>query len=684
MSLFSELSNINELITLDFGGGSPISKTYIMAYLILRNNLKTYVEIGVYRGKSLFPATYAIKQNKGMSYGIDPYLKETAREYDIEENLQMELDEFIDKLDFENVYQDVIRLRSRLSFENHLKLIRKKSSDSVEFFKKNNIKIDMLHIDGNHDTKYVMEDVELYLPLLKPDSVIVMDDIDWDSVKPAYEKLKETTTVIFESNDFAILINNKIGDKIFKSYELELKSIFDLIQTVMEQKSLIKENTNIITNLKFKLTKIYFIQDLKANLTNNINKLKRFKDLHKRLNYKFITLLNLKFVIPLKMIGGDDLQHFQDIIILDDIFPHPLSAFRLQEYNSYLEYFDKVKIYSNARGFPVIQEKQSLKTIIENYERENPQFKFKVEEFRIERILHSNTIYTIFLNNAYYYIDIIEKYRIPFVFTLYPGGGFLLKNKLSDKKLKRVFSSPYFRKVIVTQRITYDYLVNNNFCKPEQIEEIFGVVTPLDFLDQSYDNKIYFGRDKSDLDICFVAYRYTEKGVDKGYDIFIEVAHELAKKYDNIHFHVVGSFDETILDVTQIKDKISFYGTKMSEWFDEFYRDKDIILSPNIHFKLFDGSFDGFPTGCCTDAGLHKVAIFCTDELNMNRQYKDKEEIVIIPHDAQKIVKLIEKYYRDPEKLEKIADAGYLKSKKLYNYENQIAPRIKILEELIK
>ena len=688
MNLFNELNNISELITLDFGGGSLISKTYLMAYLILRNNLKTYVEIGVYKGRSLLPVTYAIKQNKGMSYGIDPYLKETAREYDIEGNLQMELDEFIDKLDFESIYQDVIKLRSSLSFENHLKLIRKKSSDSIEFFKKNSIKIDMIHIDGNHDTKYVMEDVELYLPLLEQNSIVIMDDIDWDSVKPAYEKLKETMTVIFESNDFAILINNKLKNQIVKSYEFELGNIFDIIQVFIKQKSLIKENNNFNNNLKFKLTKISFMYGLKANLEGNIARLnikfKRVKALYKRLNYKFIVLLNLNVFIPLKMVLEDYQRNFQDLIILDDIFPHPLSAFRLQEYNSYLEHFDRVKIYSNARSFPSIQEKQSLKTIIENYGRENPQFKFKVEEFNIGKSLHSNVIYTIFLDNIYFYMDIIEKYKIPFVFTLYPGGGFQLKDKFSDKKLKRVFSSPYFRKVIVTQRITYDYLVNNNFCKPEQIEEIFGVVTPLDFLDQSCDNKKYFGRDKSELDICFVAHRYTEKGIDKGYDIFIEVAHKLAKKYDNIRFHVVGSFDETILDVTQIKDKISFYGTKTFKWFDEFYKDKDIILSPNIPFKLFDGSFDGFPTGCCTDAGLHKVAMFCTDQLNLNTMYNNEKDIVIIPHDTGKIVKLIEKYYHNPEKLEKIADTGYLKIKELYNYENQIAPRIKILEELIK
>lgn len=117
----------------------------------------------------------------------------------------------------------------------------------------------MLHIDGNHDTKYVMEDVELFLPLLKPNSIVVMDDIDWDSVKPAYEKLKETTTVIFESTTFAILINNKIQEEIVKEYEFELNSTYNIIEGLT--KKLFK--TEQIKRLGIKKLYIEQLKDLK-------------------------------------------------------------------------------------------------------------------------------------------------------------------------------------------------------------------------------------------------------------------------------------------------------------------------------------------------------------------------------------------------------------------------------------
>ena len=375
---------------------------------------------------------------------------------------------------------------------------------------------------------------------------------------------------------------------------------------------------------------------------------------------------------------------FKDIIILDNMFPHPLSAFRLQEFNSYLEHFKNIKIYSNGKAFNAIKETRSIDTIIEDYKKEYPQFKNKVKKFDADKQLNAKLIYTEFMTNAHFFLDTIEKNKIPFVFTLYPNGEFQLNNQNSDLKLRRVFNSPYFKKVIVTQKITYDYLVNNNFCKAEQIEEIFSIVTPLELINKESNDKKYYDQDKSCMDICFVACKYTKKGIDKGYNIFIEVANELAKKYENINFHVVGNFDENVIDTPELKNRIKFYGPQSSEWFNEFYKDKDIILSPNMPFKLLDGAFDGFPTDCCTEAGLHKVAIFCNDTLNQNTEkYKDKEEIVLIPDDNKKIVEILEEYYHNPEKLRNISEKGYLKSKEIYNYENQITPRIKLLNDIL-
>lgn len=372
-----------------------------------------------------------------------------------------------------------------------------------------------------------------------------------------------------------------------------------------------------------------------------------------------------------------------DLVVLDDVAPHPLSAFRLQEFLSYMERFENSLLYCSGTSVRLLGNK-TLDELIYNFLKEHPKYAKQIDILKPNTVINAKLAYMVFLGNAYLNVVEMERTGTPFVFCLYPGGSFALNNSQSDEMLRRVTSSPCFQKVIVTQKITYDYLIEKKFCGPDQIEFIFGVVTPLEQFERTYVGKRHFGINKDILDICFVAHKYTETGVDKGYDVFVQVANVLAEKHPNIRFHVVGGFDENVLDVSQIKDKITFYGSQETKWFDNFYLDKDLILSPNIPFKIFEGSFDGFPTGSCTDAGLRETAIFCTDELKLNQGFfEDEREIVVIPYDVMKIVDKIEYYYLNPEKLFAIGKYGRQKIIELYAYEAQIAPRVKLLQDEI-
>lgn len=401
---------------------------------------------------------------------------------------------------------------------------------------------------------------------------------------------------------------------------------------------------------------------------------------NKFLNFEFdqefsLAQKKLKYVIDNTLL---------DVIIIDDVAPHPLSAFRMQEFLSYMESFESLIVYCSGISVHLLGEK-SLDELLYDFSKKHPQYMSRIDILKPTTTVNAKLIYTVFLGNTYMSIQEIEKTETPFVFCLYPGGMFGLNNEKSDAMLKRVTSSPCFRKVIVTQKITYDYLIEKKYCTPEQIEFIFGVVTPFEQLQKEYADKKHFGIDKETLDICFVAHKYTETGIDKGYDVFVAVAMALFKKYPNIRFHVVGGFDENVLDVSQLQDRIKFYGSQETEWFDDFYRDKDIILSPNVPFKIFEGSFDGFPTGSCTDAGLRETAIICTDELKLNDGFFiDGEEIVVVPHDAGKIIEIIEFYYSNPEKLAAIGINGRRKIKELYSYKAQILPRINLLQAQVE
>lgn len=367
-------------------------------------------------------------------------------------------------------------------------------------------------------------------------------------------------------------------------------------------------------------------------------------------------------------------------VILDDIFPCLLSAFRIAEYNAYLEAIPNSAVYSTGAAISLLDQKMSFDQALQEYIGQYPHLKSRVFELQPDEAIQADLAYTVFINNAFKFIELLEKNSIPFIFTLYPGGGFQLNDAVSDAKLKRVFSSPNFRKVIVTQQVSYNYLLTNKFCEPEKIELIYGFVAPSNQFEEVPRKRKAYKFDKSTFDICFVAHKYMSRGQDKGYDLLIDVAKILAAKNSDIAFHVVGGFDETDIDISTIKDKIRFYGLQKTSFFHMFYSEMDIILSPNRASVLQPGSFDGFPTGCCTEAGLCGVAVFCTDPLNQNIAFEDQKEIVLITDNAWEISEAINNYYRQPASLLKLMQQGQAAFKKTFGLTNQMKARFKIIQ----
>ena len=158
----------------------------------------------------------------------------------------------------------------------------------------------------------------------------------------------------------------------------------------------------------------------------------------------------------------------------------------------------------------------------------------------------------------------------------------------------------------------------------------------------------------------------------------------MSKKYKNIRFHVVGGFGPQDLDISSIKDKIRFYGVQEFKWFKEFYRDKDLIIAPNVPFILGPGAFDGFPVTCTLDAMKNGVCAICSDELDCNVYYKNGYDIEIVKPNKDEIIKKVSYFYDNPKKIKEIGINGKKKTDEAYSYDNQIMPRIKILESIIR
>lgn len=211
--LYSKIKEILNKITADFGGGCGLDKAYIMAWLIVHFNLKSTADIGVYRGRSLFPQAIAHKNySKGIVYGIDPWTQNDAMENG-NIKLKKQIREFIDKTNFQKIFEEVNNFRIVHKFKKNCTLIRKRSEDAAKEFVKKNVHFDLIHIDGNHDTKIVISDVNNYLPLLNKDGFVILDDISWDSVKPAQKilenKLNLVCLVTDGENDYSIFWKNK-------------------------------------------------------------------------------------------------------------------------------------------------------------------------------------------------------------------------------------------------------------------------------------------------------------------------------------------------------------------------------------------------------------------------------------------------------------------------------------------
>lgn len=366
------------------------------------------------------------------------------------------------------------------------------------------------------------------------------------------------------------------------------------------------------------------------------------------------------------------------LVILDDIFPHPLSAFRIAEYNAYLARYDQSFALSTATAFPAIGENRTLSAVNDEFTKLYPEFKDRVFAFE-SRMPASRLAYFMFVHNARHFLSVLNKSRTPFVFTLYPG--FQLGDAHSDAALSMICASPYLRKIITTQRITFEY--TKQFVDPEKIEFIYGGVFPSGRLTSAPPKRKYYKADKDTFDVCFVAFKYMPKAINKGYDVFIAVARLLSRVYADVRFHVIGPFDSSDISVSDLQDRIQFYGVRQTDFFPQFHANMDLILTPNVPFVLRAGAFDGFPTGASIEAGLCGVPVFCTDVLKQNIAFKDGKEILILNRDVDEICDAIGHYRSNYDQLVEMGRCGQQAFQRVFGLEKQLEKRFNILDSLL-
>lgn len=371
------------------------------------------------------------------------------------------------------------------------------------------------------------------------------------------------------------------------------------------------------------------------------------------------------------------------IAILDDLFPYPISGFRFEEFSSYLDEMEGVSVYSNGNALPLVTEARPIEAIIAEHVAANPRHFGRIHPLRPGQFPCADAYYAIFLNNIVQYVEAIEHTRKPFAFTLYPGGGFQIGDKLSDDKLRRVCGSRSFQRVIVTQPPTRDYLLKVHALPPSKIHYLQGGMVPRAAFVAPKQRR-HFGIDKASLDIGFVANRYTPTGEDKGYDLFVETADALSRKGVNVAYHVVGPWDAAIIPLGNLATRFLFHGFVSTERLRELGQMLDLILSPNRPGILAKGAFDGFPTGSCVEVGLQETAIFCTDALKLNTDFRDGVDLVLVEPNVDDIVRRLLPVIQDPNLLAKIGRNGRTRLRRTFGRERQLLPRLAVLRTMVE
>lgn len=402
------------------------------------------------------------------------------------------------------------------------------------------------------------------------------------------------------------------------------------------------------------------------------------------MNSHFFPKLVSRFKLFIDIILGRTTYFYKglkkyDLIIYDTIYPNPISGFRYAEFTEYLQKYIDSKIIITPSHYAYLGQPLSQFDVdLRSLRRVKPDVYKKTKKNIGFVNVNCKLFYCVFYGSIQRNINILNKLKIPFLFTLYPGGGFNLKNISVMENLRTICKSPYFKGVIVTQKITHDYLVENRICGIEKIKYIFGGIVPQNSI--NIEKKLFYKLNKDTLDICFCAAKYMKHGKDKGYDIFIETAQRIARVYPDAHFHIIGGFQENDYPLGEISAKCTFYGFKSYDELQNIFAKMDFIFSPNRPNVLGEGLFDGFPLGTVVEASLNGVIPLVTDELHQNEIFGEGEIFICEPS--------VESFYHKFENimnldLVEVSNEVKNKFRKIYSNENQLTERMNYLNKYI-
>jgi lipopolysaccharide transport system ATP-binding protein len=298
-------------------------------------------------------------------------------------------------------------------------------------------------------------------------------------------------------------------------------------------------------------------------------------------------------------------------------------------------------------------------------------------------------VYCNFLFNAARFLPWIERHRLPFAFTLYPGGGFGIGWVASDANLRRVLASPWLRHIVLTQPVTEAYLqdfgARHGLSLPERSAVYGSTANAIYFDAEASRHGPYYGAGKATLDIVFVAEQYMPGAENKGYPEFAAAAvalHDLPF----VRLHVVGPLTpaHTRVDFGPLGGRIRFHGRLETTALQRLFTGMDIAISLSRPGVLHPGNFDGFPTCSSVEASLCGAAIVANDPLAQNQWYEDRVSMMLVQPEAASVEAAVRWLAADPRRIAALGTQGLMQTRRHYEPDVQIGPRWAMLQALMR
>lgn len=159
---------------------------------IALNKPKLLLEVGTWKGGSAVNIIdNAMKNdNDAVLICVDTWLGSSEHwDHNNENHKQLGIIESLNLVNgYPNLYYQYLANMCHKGLQNNVVPLPQTSIGASEIFARLGIKFDFIHIDASHDAVSVYEDIKAYFPLLAEGSVLIGDDINWDSVKAGHDR----------------------------------------------------------------------------------------------------------------------------------------------------------------------------------------------------------------------------------------------------------------------------------------------------------------------------------------------------------------------------------------------------------------------------------------------------------------------------------------------------------------